>query len=197
MPGTYKVTWAKRVQGVTTPLPGEQEFKVEVEGGPTMDVADRKALFAFQAKVARLQRAVAGTLEAANAVTGRLEQVKRALDQTPSVAAKWRDVAQALEKKNRAILQALRGDVVLRGRNENTPESIVERVFTIVAEQRFSLAKPTATQEEGYAIASQEFAEELAQLRQLIEVDLRGLEKALDAAGAPWTPGRLPEWPGK
>jgi len=27
-----------------------------------------------------------------------------------------------------------------------------------------------------------------------MDVDLKQLEKALDAAGAPWTPGRLPEW---
>jgi len=31
-------------------------------------------------------------------------------------------------------------------------------------------------------------------LRQLIEVDLTRLEKQLEAAGAPWTPGRIPEW---
>ncbi len=32
------------------------------------------------------------------------------------------------------------------------------------------------------------------QLRQLIEVDLQRLEKQMEAAGAPWTPGRIPEW---
>jgi hypothetical protein len=35
-------------------------------------------------------------------------------------------------------------------------------------------------------------------LRKLIETDLKAIEKQLDAAGAPYTPGRLPEWkPGK
>jgi hypothetical protein len=34
----------------------------------------------------------------------------------------------------------------------------------------------------------------LSQLRQLIEVDLARLEKQLEAAGAPWTPGRIPTW---
>jgi hypothetical protein len=194
MPGTYTVRWAKRVGGVTTSLPGEQHFTVEVEGGAGMDVADRNELLAFQQKVARLQRAVAGALEAANGLNGRLEQIKRAIDQTPGVDVKWQDVARALERRNRIILRALRGDVVLRGRNENTPPSVVERVLTIVQEQRFSLARPTATQREAYTIASQEFTEELGRLRRLIDVDLRDLEKALDVAGAPWTPGRLLEW---
>ena len=31
-------------------------------------------------------------------------------------------------------------------------------------------------------------------LRQLIEGDLSRLEKQMEAAGAPWTPGRIPEW---
>jgi len=34
----------------------------------------------------------------------------------------------------------------------------------------------------------------LEKLRTLVEVDLVNLEKALDAAGAPHTPGRIPEW---
>jgi len=45
-----------------------------------------------------------------------------------------------------------------------------------------------------YAAAAQDFETTLTQLRQLIEVDLNKLEKQMEAAGAPWTPGRIPEW---
>jgi photosystem II stability/assembly factor-like uncharacterized protein len=194
MPGRYVVSLAKRVNGVVTPLAGLQEFSVVVDGAAEMNPADRKELFEFQQKVTRLQRAVAGALEAANGLTGRLEQIKRALDQTPSAENKWKDLARTLEKRNRDILRALRGDTVLRGRNENTPISIAERVEEIVNAERLSLTRPTTTQRETYQIASEEFSQELAKLRTLIDVDLRSLEKALDAVGAPWTPGRLPEW---
>jgi hypothetical protein len=47
---------------------------------------------------------------------------------------------------------------------------------------------------ENYQIASDELAIEIPKLRRLIETDIRALEKQLDAAGAPPTPGRLPEW---
>jgi hypothetical protein len=99
-----------------------------------------------------------------------------------------------LEQRNRDILRKLRGDVVIRARNENTPISIVERVGTIVESQKFSLAPPNHTHTEQYQIASDEFTAELAKLRHLLDVDLKPLEKALDLGGAPWTPGRLPEW---
>jgi len=89
-------------------------------------------------------------------------------------------------------------EVVRHGENgllvENTPESIVDRVGYIVGSQRFSLARPTATEQESYDIASKELTRELARLRTLITVELRDLERAMDAAGVPWTPGRLPEW---
>jgi hypothetical protein len=76
----------------------------------------------------------------------------------------------------------------------NLPPSISDRVGDIVGSQRTAIARPTQTQINQYSAAAQEFEITLAQLRQLIEVDLARLEKEMEAAGAPWTPGRIPEW---
>jgi photosystem II stability/assembly factor-like uncharacterized protein len=197
LPGRYRVSIAKRVEGVVTPLAGSQEFAVVVEGGDALADADRKELAEFQQKVARLDRAVSEALDAANELSNRLAQMQRAVDQTPGIESKWHDAVRDLEKRDRDILRTLRGDTALRSRNENTPTSIVERVRYSVDAQRFALSKPTKTQQEAYQIADEEFTQELAKLRTLIEVDVRDLEKALDAAGAPPTPGRLPDWKGK
>jgi photosystem II stability/assembly factor-like uncharacterized protein len=197
VPANYKATWAKRVDGVVTPLPGAQEFEVVMELSSSMNPAERNELLVFQRQLNRLRRGVSGALESATALTTRLEQIKRALDQTPGIENKWKDEVRRLEKRNREILRSLRGDLALRGRNENTPISIVERVEGITSEQGFSLAKPTGTHLNSYKLASAELSKELGKLRTLIDVDLKGLEKALDAAGAPWTPGRLPEWKDK
>jgi len=167
---------------------------VMVDGEAAIPPSDLQTLREFQAKVQRLRRAVSGTLEAANSLTDRLEKIKKALDQTPGIDPRWKTVARDLEKRNRDILRSLRGDVALRARNENTALSIVERVEAIAEEQLLALARPTTTQQEAYQIAAGEFSTELTKLRQLIEADLRELEKALDVAGAPWTPGRLPDW---
>jgi hypothetical protein len=59
---------------------------------------------------------------------------------------------------------------------------------------RFSLAKPTQTHIESYNVAAAEFTDVLAKLHTLVEVDLAKLEKDMEAAGAPWTPGRVPDW---
>ncbi len=196
MPGTYRVALAQRVAGIESPLSQPQEFRVVVDGLSQLAGADLRALTAFQQKVTRLRRSVAGALDIANELRSRLDDIQRAIDQTPSLDKKWHTVARDLAQRNRDILRALRGDTVLRGRNENTPMSISERVENIVDEQRFSLAPPTKTQQDTFAIAGQEFTQEAAKLRKLMDVDLKKLEEALDQAGAPWTPGRLPQWKG-
>jgi hypothetical protein len=188
------VRLSKRVEGVVTPLAEPQEFAVAVEGSDKLAEADLKELTEFQQRVARLDRAVSGALDVANELANRLAQIRCAVEQTPGIDPKWQDDVRDLEKRDRDILRALRGDVTLRARNENTPTSITERVRYIMDSQRFSLARPTKTDQESYQIAGEEFSQVLAKLRKAVDVDLRDLEKALEAAGAPPTPGRLPEW---
>jgi photosystem II stability/assembly factor-like uncharacterized protein len=194
MPGAYKVSITKRVDGVMTALASPQEFNVIVPGQEGMTPGDRAALVEFQQKVARLQRALQGALDAANALKPRLALIRRALLETPAAGDKLLDDAAALDKRTNDILRALRGDNALRARNINLPPSINERMGNIVGSQRLSTARPTQTQINQYTVAAQDFEQTLAQLRQLVEGDLARLEKQMEAAGAPATPGRIPEW---
>lgn len=194
MPGTYKVSLSKRVDGVITSLGQAQEFQVIVDGQERMTPADRANLVEFQQKVARLQRAVQGATATASALKPRLVAIRRALLETPAAPEKLLSDAAALDKRTNEILRALTGDQVLRQRNINLPPSISERVGDIVGSQRMSTARPTQTQIDQYAHAAAEFETTLNALRQLIEGDLTRLEKQMEAAGAPWTPGRIPEW---
>jgi photosystem II stability/assembly factor-like uncharacterized protein len=192
-PGKYQVALMARVDGVERQLAGPLPFSVVLDRAGEKNSGDQE-LFEFQAKVTRLERAVLGTIEATNALTTRLAQDKQALDQTPSIEKKWQAYVRDLEKRTREIHRDLVGDQVMRAHNEGTPPSTVERIEGIVGSQRNSLSAPTQTQREAFRIASEEVTGELARLRQVIEVDLPKLEKVLDAAGAPWTPGRLPQW---
>jgi len=82
----------------------------------------------------------------------------------------------------------------MQKRNEPVPSSINDRMQAIMEGERFSLAKPTQSHVDDYNIAAGEFADQLGRLRALVEVDFAKLEKDMEAAGAPWTPGRVPEW---
>ena len=191
IPDRYTVSVSKRVDGVVTPLIGPREFNVVMEGGGPSEEAASKELLEFQQKVAKLERSVLSALDTANDLKTRTGKIQAAIDATPSMDRKWADAARALEKKNDEILRALRGDVILERHNVNVPPSIVGRVEMIVGNESASLQRPPGTDLEAFRIASQEFAAVDTKLRTLVNVDLKALEDALNAAGAPWTPGRL------
>ena len=77
---------------------------------------------------------------------------------------------------------------------EPVPPSVNQRVQQVVSNQWRTTSAPTQTQREAYRYAGLEFTELLGELRVLIEKDLKQLEDKLEAAGAPWTPGRIPDW---
>lgn len=194
MPGKYQVTLSQRYRGVWTQLAGPQSINVVVEGTSTMAAADRAALVEFQQKVARLQRAVQGALQSATELKNNLSLLRRAVQESTAPAEKLIDEISALDQKTNELLRALRGDTTLRSRNENTPPSILERVGTIVNEQRMAIARPTNTQINNYQIASQDFDVELKKLRTMVDVEYARLLKSVESIGAPWTPGRIPVW---
>jgi len=97
------------------------------------------------------------------------------------------------EQRNPACLAR---DTALAVRNENVPTSINDRVTNIMEGERFAITAPTQTHQDAAAIAADEFAQQLNSLRTLVQ-DFARLQKDMEAAGAPWTPGRVPEWPEK
>ena len=52
----------------------------------------------------------------------------------------------------------------------------------------------TETMQSSYNILTEEFPPLLERIRVIAEVDIKELEKELESAGAPWTPGRIPTW---
>jgi photosystem II stability/assembly factor-like uncharacterized protein len=192
--GTYRVQMFQKAGGTVTGLGGAESFKVVTENASAMTVADRAAQEEFQRKVVRLYRAVSGALHTSDEVIARLKAIREALRETPAAEKELSAAADLIEEKNREILRVLRGDTEMQKRNEPVPSSINDRVDAIIEGERFSLAKPTQSHVDDYNIAAGEFSEQLSTLHVLVETDLAKLEKDMEAAGAPWTPGRVPEW---
>jgi hypothetical protein len=195
LPGKYSARlFMKDGRNVTEVGGGAQSFNVVAEGASSASPQDRTAREVFNLKVAKLYRAVSGSVNAANDLNGRLSAIEKALHETPAADQQLGPVAESLMQQNRDILRALRGDVELQKRAENVPASINDRVEGIMEGERFSSGKPTQTHIDAYNIAAEEFAQQLAKLHTLIDVDLAKLEKDMEAAGVPWTPGRVPNW---
>jgi uncharacterized coiled-coil protein SlyX len=188
------VSLAKRVGGVVTPLGEPKTFDAVPLGTASLPAADRKALLDFEEKTGRLQRAVLGAAKAAGEAQTRIDHLKKALAETPGADPKLQTEVRAIEARLKDLQEALNGDTTLASRNEPTPPSIVDRVQTIVTGHWDATSAPTATHHRNYDIAAQQFAPVLEKLRTLSVVDLKKLEDSAEAAGAPWTPGRVPDW---
>ena len=196
-PGKYSLRMFKKANDKVTELGTAQSFAVNVDGASAMSPQDFVAQRDFMKKTAHLYRAVSGALNTANELQGKLKTLRAALHEVPAAEEKLGPTADALEKQNNEILRALRGDAALAARNENIAPSVNDRVTGILDGERFSLAKPTQTHEADYAIASQELVIQSAKLKNLIQVDLANLEREMETAGAPWTPGRIIDWDDK
>jgi hypothetical protein len=81
-------------------------------------------------------------------------------------------------------------------RQEATPPSLSSRLGGIAGGVWSStLGDVTDTHKRQYDIVAAEFGALLDRLRALVEVDLKRAEDAAEAAGVPWTSGRVPRWP--
>jgi photosystem II stability/assembly factor-like uncharacterized protein len=194
VPGKYTVSFAKRVEGKTTPLGEPQTFNTVPLGLASLPAQDFPAVLAFEEKTARLQRAVFGAAKLLKDSEERLNYIQRALLNTPKADQKLVDEAEALETRLQDLDEKLNGNPVIRAHNEADPPSIVERVSQVVGGHWTASSAPTETHKENYRLAAQAFAPVLDELRKLVEVDLKNLENKLEAVNAPWTPGRVPVW---
>jgi photosystem II stability/assembly factor-like uncharacterized protein len=194
VPGAYSVSLAKRGAGTVTELAGPQPFKVTPLGLATLKAEDQVAVFAFEEKTGRLQRAVLGAVEATKDARARIAKIKVALADTPADIAAVAEQARSIDAQLADLQVALSGDHVLERHNEPTMPSIVDRVQGIVSSEWATTQAPTQTMRDAYTVAGEEFVGVLAKLHTLVEIDLKHLDETMEKIGAPWTPGRVPDW---
>ena len=197
-PGTYRVGAVLLHRGEVIPLAdgASHAFEVKTLPGAVFPVSDPAALETLRHEVSRLQRAAIGAQRSLGEVRTRLTALRTALHRTPSATpADLAEIAR-LEAAERELRRDLEGDALLRGRQVATPPSILGRVYTLVGGLMASTNDATATHERQLEIASADLVGVITRLRALVETDLETFEARLEAAGAPWTPGRLPSYGG-
>ncbi len=193
LPGEYTARLAVQIDGVLEEVGASQGFTVKsLEASPEI-TDDRRALQAFHIKAADMQRAVTGTVSAISELEVRIAHIRAAIVQTPAVGEAERAVLREISARLADISVAINGDTVVTSRNEPAPMSIASRSLTLYSGLVFSQSPVANLYKESYQIAASEFSAALASLR-LLEADLGALERSLEVKGAPWTPGRIPDW---
>ena len=193
LPGEYTARLAAERNGVLQETGEARKFVVKSLAASPEITSDRRALQAFQIKVAGLQRAVVGSSSAMAELQNRIAHVRAAIVETPAAGGAERDVLQQLTTRLADVGVAIHGDGTVAGRNEPAPMSISSRVSSLYYGLIFVQSVAGGNYKNSYGVAATEFTAALQSLRALGN-DLAALENTLEVKGAPWTPGRIPDW---
>lgn len=192
MPGDYIVSMTLVHNGEREEL-GQANFQIVPLGGTTLPAPDRKALDEYTRKAAELERAAQGASRALGELEDRLKHIEKALIAIGS-PKEMSDDLRKLKDGVYSLRKSFYGDRTASTIDQPAPPSLMQRIYGMAYDIWTSTSAPTNTMVEQQRIAGEIFKKDLDTLRQLIEVDLKQLEDKLEAAKAPYTPGRLPKW---
>lgn len=196
LPGKYYISLSQYVRGEVTELVAPVEFTAKVLNNTTIPAEDREELVAFQNKLAEMSRAIRGTEEFAENLMERIRYDKQAVQRTPGASIELMTSVEAVEGELDEILWKFNGERPKASREENwpAPPSINERLGSIIWTHWSSTSAVSQSQKDIYEILKEDFPAILADLKRIHDEVIPGIEKELEEIGAPWTPGRIPEW---
>ena len=151
---------------------------------------DHIAAMAFAAETAELQRRARGAAAEIGRARDRLRHMRAALDETPRAGAELYQRLETIEGRLAGLAARLQGDPAPGRLNQPRVPSIMGRIGQVAGGHWGTRQEPTGTQRASLATAREGFEEVVGALRSLLRDDLAVLERDMEAAGAPWTPGR-------
>jgi photosystem II stability/assembly factor-like uncharacterized protein len=193
IPGNYTISLATRVNGELIDSGQSHSFALRPLSTAGLVAENPEAVLDFQTRTAELVKAVSGAGAAAGEIQSRIDHLQKAVTDTPAASETQAQAVRALNRRLHDFQVLLNGDSSLSRRGEIIPMSINSRVNNLVRGHWNSRAAVPAGYRTSLEIADSEFRIALQRLES-IERDLTELEFALQAEGAPWTPGRIPDW---
>lgn len=193
IPGKYFVSLSKFQDGIFTELVAKKEFICKSLNNTSLPAEDKLALDAFNKKVAELTRAVTGADAFRGELLDKIVYLKKAVLDGAEVPASTYSNIINMEADLRELNIKINGDP-LRARYEGgSPTSVKGRVNLITGSLWSTTAAPTNTFIKSYDAAAVKCDEIISDLKS-IDVAIQQIEKELEKSGAPYTPGRIPEW---
>ncbi|EMR03862.1 VPS10 domain-containing protein [Cesiribacter andamanensis] len=193
IPGEYRVSLSKYEDGVLSPLTEEKRFRVKALGEATFQAQDWQAYKEFTENISRMTKAVSAATNIQKELFANLTHMQNAVMDMPAPPAEALKEIYQLQRRLLQVKLLLTGDDVRARLQFETPPSIADRVGTLQYGMWTSTATPPQAYRESYAIAARQFGPVLRQLREIAD-QADALQKKLELSGAPYTPGRWPEW---
>ena len=188
-PGEYSVELAQRVNGVIETLAPAQSFEVTPMRRAALPGAEPAAAAAFWKEVDGFQRNVSAATQLIAELQARLELLKQAMDRTPDAPGTLDTQWQTLRTSVFELEQKLSGNQAQNELGTAAPASIRQRLGRVLVGTAYSTYGPTKTHQNVLSYAQADYAEVQSELSRLQTEAFPTFERALQNAGAPWTPG--------
>ena len=160
---------------------------MSTDGGETLD---HNAVAAFQNETSELYRRASNAVEEMGRAQNRIDHIRAALTQTPTLDADPHARIYALNSSLEELRQQLIFDSVRQNLDEPRTPSVRMRIGRVAFGHWNTQQAPTTTQRRNLELGRKGLDELVTALSSLIENDLAALEAELEKASAPWTPGR-------
>jgi photosystem II stability/assembly factor-like uncharacterized protein len=198
LPGRYTARMFTRVDGVLSPLGAPVTFAVVDADPPGARRNPRTAaVLAAELRNQEMERIAFGTAAYLGDLAGQLNFLRRAIDESARADSALVSRVRAVQTRLLDVQERLNGDPTRGRRNESSPNGLLARLAIALGQSRSStLEAPTAAQQANVDVVGAALDALLGEVRQLVDTDVRSLETAADAAGIPWTAGRMPVPPG-
>ncbi len=192
VPGRYTVELARFDGDRLTALGEPQEFSIEPLDNQSLPAAEPAEALSFARRTADLHRRLQAAEAELEAAGEKLDYLEKAIFETPAAPTGLLTRIRAAERRIAELEAELSGDAIRSRLREPRQPSITGRVGSIVYGHWGNRSGPTATHRRELEVAAEAWARLAPGLRELIERELPEIERALEEAGAPWTPGRRP-----
>ncbi|MDX9759540.1 MAG: glycosyl hydrolase [Bacteroidota bacterium] len=192
VPGRYTVELSRVEEGRETLLVNPVPFDVRPLTNTTLPATDRVALAAFHRRVMEVQGAALGVRRYLGELGDRLVVLEKTILVTTNADARVRNAWIAIRDTLRELERRMQGDRTISSRHSVQPLSIMERLNEVTWGQWNSTSGPTPQHRQEIERVAAQLTPVIDALRDIGASSLPALERTLEAAGAPWTPGRLP-----
>ena len=191
-PGRYTVELARFDGERDTPLVAARQFAITPLDNQSLPAAEPAEVLAFARRTGDLYRRVQGAAAELKTAGQTVRYLEKAVFETPRAPAELLGRLGAARREIADLEVQLTGDAVRRRLREPSTPSILDRAAGVVSGHWDTRGGPTATQRNELEVALGAYESLAPRLRRLIETELPEIERALEQAGAPWTPGRRP-----
>lgn len=190
IPGTYTVDVTQTVDGETTELVAATEFEIEPLMYSETSQPDRKEIMKFVKQAQELSKSLQGATQVASEAQKTLTAIKAVVLASTELDPALENEVRALELKMMDVMEKFNGDPTKPRRNQSAAPGINSRIRTMMLGAMGSTEGPTGTHKRQYDIAVELYESAVAELEDLVNVEIPKINKKLDKAKAPWTPGR-------